>query len=660
MATNKPRNPSETNDEFSLQPENIQTEMDPHLQEVVLTQRARQDHNRAVVSENAEGQTMVDVIAKVKDPARDVPGLNVVRKIGRIVTGTVEVSAIEDVRKDPNVVSVKRATEVTPELQFSVPEIGADRGTLDTLTGPNGPRLTGTNVIVGVVDFGLDFRHRNLRRADGTSRVLFLWDQRGPQNAMSPAGFGFGREFTQARINQALNSSNPYQALGYSPGFEAHGTHVIDIAAGNGLATGNPGVAPEADLIFVHLHGGDFDEDESFGNSKTLLEAVDYIFGKAAQLGRPCVVNLSLGTHGGPHDGSTLAEQGFDELLTADGRAIVISAGNAFLRRSHASGVLNSAQARQVTWEISSADFTDNELEVWYAGDANFSVTLITPSGTRLGPVTPGNTASITRQGTRVGSIISRLQDPNNGSNQINILLKPSAGTGNWKVELMNTGSVAAGFDAWIERDDQGQSRFSVADDDRMRTLGSISCGRSTLVVGSYQATPDSRDLSTFSSSGPTRDGRQKPEVSAPGDMIRAAASMTQGGLTMSGTSMAAPHVTGLVALVMQAAGRTLNSDEVRNLVSGVARKNPPAGTAWHPRYGFGRIGAAASIGAVLPAGPPLAVPATMAAAAGAGQSTASTAVPLDGWFGQMVSAAERANARVTLHIEVEPVKRRD
>jgi len=84
--------------------------------------------------------------------------------------------------------------------------------------------------------------------------------------------------------------------------------HVMDIAAGNGQATGRSGVAPAADLIFVHIYGGDVAREESF--PLTLLEAVDYIFTKAAELGKSAVVNLSLGTHGGPHDGSTLAEQG--------------------------------------------------------------------------------------------------------------------------------------------------------------------------------------------------------------------------------------------------------------------------------------------------------------------------------------------------------------
>ena len=376
MATRKKRskastevsNDSTPGDELQIANEVIIKTLDPHLQEVLLTQRANQKQNKALVSEADNGEIVVDVIAKLRDPSQEVPGFNVGRKIGDILTGSVAITDIEAVRSHPNVMSLKRATELHQDLNFSVPEIGADQTSLRQVIG-SAHAINGKSVIVGVVDYDLDFQHRNFCNSDGNTRVLFLWDQRAPSNSMSPTGFGYGREFTQASIDAALGSPNPYATLGYQPGREAHGTHVTDIAAGNGRATGNPGVAPEADIIFVQLHGGDVTEDQSFGNSKTLLEAVDYIFSKARELGRPCVINLSLGTHGGPHDGSTLAEQGFDQLLSGTGRAIVISAGNSFLRSSHASGTLAPGQTRKLKWQIRPGDQTDNELEVWYPGD---------------------------------------------------------------------------------------------------------------------------------------------------------------------------------------------------------------------------------------------------------------------------------------------------
>ncbi|MBI3681285.1 MAG: S8 family peptidase [Acidobacteria bacterium] len=640
-------------------PETILSGLDPHLQETILTYRSKEPHDRTVAREDESGRVLVDVIVKVKDPAVPVPGLNVVRQIGDILTGTVAVEDIESVRTHANIQSLKRATELHPHLNFSVKEIEANQERMAALSAPATPAVNGKGAIVGVVDYDLDFVHRNFRHPDGTTRILFLWDQTSAANDMSPAGFNYGREFTADMLDQALETDDPYGALAYEPEEEAHGTHVTDIAAGNGQATGRPGVAPGAGIIFVQLHGGDVRQEDSFGNSRTLLEAVDYIFQKAAELGRPAAVNMSLGTHGGPHDGSTLAEQAFDKMLEVPGRAIVISAGNSRERRSHASGTLAAGQTRTLGWEILAGDRTTNELEVWSQGNRQIECTLITPGGTRLGPVLPNQTVPIQQAGQRVGSIVSRTNDPNNGDNQINIILSPVLPKGTWQLELRSRSNEALTFDAWIERDDRGQSRFVTADDDRRRTVGSISCGRKTIVVGSYKHRVLSRALSSFSSEGTTRDGKRKPEVSAPGDEVLAAASRSQGAIRMSGTSMSAPHVTGLAALTMQAAGRQLTCDEIREAVITHARRNPPPGADWHSRYGFGRVSAEAAARSVLPAPVHASVVRTRAVAAGAGAGGTATAeagmAPGDAFLGQIVEAAHKSQTRVRIEIEVEP-----
>lgn len=580
---------------------------------------------RAALSQDEWGDIQVDVLAKLVDPTVAVPGLIVAQTIGQIVTGTVAVGAIEQVRQHSNVISLKRATAIQSDLAFSVPEIRADAAQLQAVLPP-GTQIDGTGVIVGVVDYGCDFLHKNFRNTDGSTRLLYLWDQQGGPTAGSPVGYNYGREYTAAMINQALvQASQPpaandpiyqqvkfpedpqnraYQRLGYAPDATpitapsagAHGSHVLDIAAGNGNGSNVPGVAPASDLIFVHLNGNDVAPLQSFGNSRQLLEAVKYIFDKAAALGRPCVVNLSLGTHGGPHDGSTPVEQGFDTLLATPGRAIVISAGNAWQRRSHASGQVTAAAPRALAWEIRPApgatfDPTPNELEVWYSGAAALAVTLITPDGQRLGPVTPNHTFNITVGNTVAGLIVHRQQDPNNGMNQIDILLASTLPVGDWRVELTTADAAPVAFHAWIERDDRGQSQFNVADHDPSHTLGSISCGQLTLAVGSYDARHPNLGLSPFTAEGPTSDGRAKPEISAPGQSIQAAWSLTHTLVTAkSGTSMAAPHITGAVALLLQAAGEPLPIAAIRQAIEEAARRNPPTGAGWHPRYGHGRI----------------------------------------------------------------------
>jgi subtilisin family serine protease len=187
--------------------------------------------------------------------------------------------------------------------------------------------------------------------------------------------------------------------------------------------------------------------------------------------------------------------------------------------------------------------------------------------------------------------------------------------------------SIADGrFHAWIERDNSFASRFAPPHDDT-HTIGTVSCGRLCIAVGSYDAHKPSRPLSYFSSSGPTRDGREKPEVSAPGHNVRAALSSSGNGTRlMSGTSMAAPAVAGMVALMYGEArrhGLDLSIQQLRELLIASARRDPPQGGNWHPRYGHGRVHARAAVQAVrdLAAAP---APAAMAAAASASSGTAA------------------------------------
>jgi subtilisin family serine protease len=238
------------------------------------------------------------------------------------------------------------------------------------------------------------------------------------------------------------------------------------------------------------------------------------------------------------------------------------------------------------TLTVNSGGLMFNGVSKWFKGGGSVQV----PSGGRQLIVSSTN-------GDQVG-----FNDPNNGDNTIGVFLAPTVPSGTWKLRLASTTGVEVPYHAWIERDDNGQSTFAEPLDNS-HTIGSISCGRQTIVVGSYDAHKPGTPLSWFSSAGPTRDGRPKPEVSAPGHNVVAASSRTSTGTTrMSGTSMASPAVTGTVALVLAEAarlGRSLTSDEIRAAVIDTARTDPPSGKEWDPRYGEGRVSASGAVGTI-------------------------------------------------------------
>jgi hypothetical protein len=276
--------------------------------------------------------------------ALESAGLTIHSVAGDVVTGTIALSAVPALGEIAEIERVEAARAMHPDLDLSIPEVGANT----VHVGPPGRR--GAGVVVGICDSGCDFTHPSFRRVDGTTRILNLWDQGlAPAGGeSSPAPFGYGVEYSNAQIDAALAGANPFAAVRHrDPG--GHGTHVTGIATGDGSAAGQGrpagtfiGVAPEADIIVVaNASNG----AEGLGTSASTLDAVNYIFQRAATFARPCVVNMSLGDNLGPHDGTSLLERGLDNLLGGPGRAFVKSAGNAGSSRCHAEGSPR-AQAR--------------------------------------------------------------------------------------------------------------------------------------------------------------------------------------------------------------------------------------------------------------------------------------------------------------------------
>ena len=471
--------------------------------------------------------------------------------------------------------------------------------------------------MIGIIDYGCDFAHLNFRNPDGTTRVEALWDQSGTLDAQSTVQYG--RVHSKAAIDSALKSADPYGALGYNPdpGHEGmHGTHVMDIAAGSGGGSGVLGVAPKATIIFVHLSTNDIpwtgeaSLTTKLGDSVHLVEALEWILRAAGR--RPCAINVSLGTNGGPHDGSTPFEQALDALVAAGpNRAVVIAAANSYSDQIHAMGTVKQDDSVDLNWVIPTTGSGPNEMEIWYNGADEFIVEILDDRGMSFGSVGLGSSARIKEDNGQTLVFIShRKADPLNRDNAIGIFLEASLQHKSWTVRLHGKAIAGAGdFHAWIERNDAAQTMLKGPEAVASHTLGSLSCGYRSIVVSSYDAHYPSTPISWFSSAGPTRDGRNKPEISAPGQDVIAACSATGTGvMRKSGTSMAAPAVTGAIAIMLseaQAAGSTMSADAIRQAVIASARRlPPPTGAAWDARYGHGRISTADLIKHVAPAPP--------------------------------------------------------
>lgn len=518
-------------------------------------------------------------------------------QIGRVIVGTVPLSRLPELEALTDVVRIEAAQPIQPTLDISLPESRV------TPLHTGNPAIKGAGAIVGVIDTGIDYTHPAFRRPDGTSRILAIWDQnlQPLQNEANPKGslYNYGVEYNKADIDKALASSNPFAIVRHQDrsSMGNHGTHVTGIAAGNGRP-GNTyvGVAPEADMIVVATQWTD----------ASILTGASYIFDKATELNRPVVINMSLGGHSGPHDGTSTFDTGLDQLLGRSGRAIVVSAGNEGSDNIYVTGSVRGGGQATIRLNVPQRDLQDNYVEIWYSGAAKVGITVTPPNGTASAVILADTNDFRTldfANGNRVWVI--NTKNPINQDYQI--LLVQQRGTaqsiqaGAWTLTLRNTSSVDTRFDAWIVTG--GNEVFPTFEGaQRQGTVGTPGTGKGVITVGSYVtklggSSTTQGQISVFSSAGPTRDGRLKPEISGPGEIIVAPQPNNQY-QAKQGTSMSSPHIAGLVALMFQR-NRSLTQTQIKDILTKTARKDAATGAVPNQVWGYGKMDAKATVDAV-------------------------------------------------------------
>jgi subtilisin family serine protease len=568
------------------------------------------------------GEELVPILLKFTGELSELTALGFRPEtvLQNLATGRIRLADLPALAEHPNLVKLEISRPLYPDLNTSGPSIGI--GSVHEGATP----MKGAGTIVGVIDSGIDYRHECFQIPGGNSRIAFLWDMKPAEGATGtpPNGFSTGIEYTRDELKTALANSNPLSVVPHEDKNRdsGHGSHVAGIAAGNGRAEGNcqamgtfVGMAPTADLVVVCLDSGPGDE---LGESVNLVNAIDYIFKKADEAGKPAAINISLGDNLGAHDGTSLVEQFIDLfLLLGDGRAVIKSAGNEGAARHHAMGTITAggAQSVNVTFRVPAGVTSRVIIDLWYAGADRFDVTLTPPTGAGLGPVSPGAPFPGPGLGNNNTAFIrSQLNDPDNNDNRIYLEIARSAApaveAGTWTLTLTATTLTDGGFHAWIERNTR--TRFLPPFVSSDFTLTVPGTARRVITVGAYaDRGTHSGQLCDFSSRGPTRDGVIKPEVVAPGDGIMSvrSGSIPGGAACMQlcsdqyhplpGTSMAAPHVTGLVALMLQK-NPTLPIADIRQHLFASTSKDPAVmGALPNSQWGHGIISAPGAVAAV-------------------------------------------------------------
>lgn len=425
---------------------------------------------------------------------------------------------------------------------------GLKTACISAVQNPGAYHLTGAGVLVGIIDSGIDYTHPDFRNEDGSSRILYIWDQ--TVSGTPPHGFRQGTEYDHSQINMAINSVQPFGIVNSTDAI-GHGTAVAGIAAGNGRASGGreKGAAPEASLIIVKLGYRGFG---SFARTTEIMRALKYILDKAEELGMPIAVNISFGTNDGAHDGSSLFETYVNAAAGRWKTVIVAATGNEGAAGHHFSGEIGPLQTMDVNF-IVAEKLSSFYLTFWQSFVDRFTLELILPNGKSTGEIDPSQRFTVRNMDGVSLQIYYGQPTHYNEDQEIHFLIRQRESAipqGFWRLRVKGVEVFDGRFDIWLPTVEEAGMGTGFTEPSADTTLTLPSTSRNVISIGGYHAAIDA--AVPFSGRGFTRNNVYvKPDLTAPAVGI-ISTRVGDGYDSFTGTSMAAPFVVGASALIMQ------------------------------------------------------------------------------------------------------------
>lgn len=412
------------------------------------------------------------------------------------------------------------------------------------------PKLYGTGVLVAIIDSGIDYANLDFRNADGTTRIYALWDQTIPGNP--PEGYVQGTEYTQEKINEALQQENRTERMKIVPSEDqsGHGTAVAGIAAGNGRGSKGAryqGVASESGILVVKLGTP---REEGFPRTTELMQAIDYVVKKAQRAGRPVAINISFGNTYGSHTGTSLLERFIADIANLWKSVICIGMGNEGASAGHTAGILKENTEGRIPLAVQMKETAIN-VQIWKSYHDIVDISLISPAGVQIGPIPE----VIGTQRFVVGDTEILLYygepSPFHVSQEIFIEFLPKDSyitPGIWQFVLTPRKIVTGEYDLWLPSENVLNRGTAFRYPTERGTLTIPSTSQRVISVGAYDSLTFA--YADFSGRGGL-EGESKPDLVAPGVDITAP---TPSGIyqTFTGTSFATPFVSGAAALMME------------------------------------------------------------------------------------------------------------
>ncbi len=502
---------------------------------------------------------------------------------------TIKESMIDKLTQIPEIEYIEK-----PKRLFFQVANGRRVSCIDTVQQDARLSLFGQDILVAVIDSGIDYENADFRNEDGTTRILALWDQSlAPgEGRTPPQGYAAGAEYTAEQINEALKKTTLADRRQLVPSIDTsgHGTAVAGVAAGNGRNSKGryAGVAPKSNLLVVKLGSP---RQDGFPRTTELMQGIDYVIKKALELRMPVAVNISFGNTYGSHDGTSLLERFIDDISNIWKSCICIGSGNEASSAGHTSGEMQEGKEEIIQLAVQNNQ-TAFSIQIWKEYTDVVDISLMTPAGVTVGPIQE----ILGSQRFSVGQTEILLYygepSPYSTAQEIYIDLLPKdtyVMGGVWRLILNPRKVVNGSFELWLPSENvlNKGTGFLFPTDHTTLTIPSAA-GR-VITVGAYNALTFA--YADFSGRGYTRETNLvKPDLVAPGVNVTAAA-VGGGYAQFTGTSFATPFVTGSTALMMEWGivkgndaylyGEKVKAYLRRKGAAGVYRVSESAGGVW-------------------------------------------------------------------------------
>ena len=610
---------------------------------------ARRGQSHGITSvKTIDGKKYVEAFVKTEGwnvaPTKDMEalGVEINSQIGNVLTVTVPVDKLEALSELSNVkqVAVARKVRMLTDAQRSTSNV-------DKVLAGTGLSMpyTGKDVVIGVIDTGIEFNHMAFKDANGNTRIKRVYMPGGSGKRPVVDGNTLpGAEYTTAE--EIANLTTDMED-------ESHGTHTSAIAGGTKVGDFG-GMAPEADLVLCGM--GEELTDAA------ILNAVKYVFNYAKSVGKPAVINMSLGDHVGPHDGSTDFSKSLD-ALAADGNVLVLAAGNEGDYAVHFSTTFTNAGSNVEQKAVILEDneyyggYYDDQFDIYSGSKKPFYVQYVVCDGTgkqlAVSPKQSANSSGATFNMSSNSTFKNyysgyahtySVVDQNSGKYNVYIELScetTSDSDTDWYLGIRFYGDQGETLNGWnaggyTDFTNLGNSKFINGDSEM--SISGMATGKNIISVGAYVTKTSFKTIggsiysygsqykkegvADFSSYGPDANGTRRPEVLAGGIIVISAvnnydsetvSSSNKNYLSaevtdksgkkyywgdMAGTSMAAPEVAGIVALWLQA-DPNLNSDDLKKVLENTSVRDAVVQSNEN-KSGYGKIDAMAGLKYVL------------------------------------------------------------